>query len=142
MSRTPRNELAATELGNRLSSLRDQHPDPATPKVIERWLLREFGLEVSDENVRLAHAGKTDPTACQADLLAGLAAFYEVAPSELGRFAEQRLRRVFAMAGLTASGPDGDPSDLANSQSGWTSSLDDAPVISLFPISQPATQAA
>lgn len=35
-----------------------------------------------------------------------------------------------------------DPSGLANSQSGWTSSLDDATVIDLFPISRPVTRVA
>lgn len=119
MARTPKNELAATELGNRLRTLQEAHQDRPTPKMIERWLLSTHGLEVSDESVRKAHAGQVDPTGCNLDLLVGLSAYYEVPPAELGRFTEMRVQTVLAMVG---SAPDRGP-DLPGGKSGWTPGL-------------------
>lgn len=57
MARPPRNDLAATELGNRLSELRDAHPDHPTPKDIYRWLVRAHDLDPAIESLRKAHQG-------------------------------------------------------------------------------------
>lgn len=101
----PRNQLASTELGNRLSELQARHPDRPGATAIERWLLRHYDVEVSSTSIRKAHIGEVDPTACGVDLLAGLAAFYDVDPSALGRFAERRINSVLAMAGAATGGP-------------------------------------
>ena len=104
MAQTPRNALAAAELGRRLADLHEAHPDQPGWTAVQRWLLRRFDVEVSATSIRKAHLGEVDPTACDVDLLVGLAAFYAVPAEALGNFAGRRVAAVLAMAGA-ASGP-------------------------------------
>lgn len=122
MAQTPRNELAAAELGRRLAELHQAHPDQPGWTAVQRWLLRRFDVEVSATSIRKAHLGEVDPTACDVDLLVGLAAFYSVPAEALGNFAGRRVAAVLAMAGA-ASGPRPDsPREQAIPAYTWTPS--------------------
>lgn len=114
MSRNPQNPLAAEEFGLRLRSLRNERG--ASHKTIERWLLINHGLEVSDESIRKAHAGLTDPEQCDLGLVLGLWAFYECAPSALGEFAARIILRARSLV-LAAPGPD----EPGTAVTGWYS---------------------
>lgn len=96
MARHPKNHAAAEELGKQLQALHAEHGGP-TPKQIELWIYDAFGVHVSDESIRKAHNGDVDPTGCQVELIAGIAAFYDVDPTALGPHAARRTMRVVTM---------------------------------------------
>lgn len=96
MPRPPKNHEAAAELGERLQALHEKHGKP-TPKQIELWIWDAFGTHISDESIRKAHTGGVDPTACQVELVAGLAAYYDVEVTDLGPHAARRTMTVLTM---------------------------------------------
>lgn len=91
MARPKRNEMAMKELHRSVQRLAKKRHIHANPKDIELWAFAERGLKVSDESIRKAHDGETDPTACASELLLVLRDFYEAEPGELGQAAEDRL---------------------------------------------------
>lgn len=99
MARTPKNHEAAAELGARLSDLKQQHADP-TPKDIELWIYREFGVRVGEESIRKAHKGLADPHSCDPELLAGVAHYYGVKPVDLTPATRERFISLTKIAGL------------------------------------------
>lgn len=108
MARPPKNHEAAAELGAALMTLHQQHGQP-TPKEIELWINREFRVHVSDESIRKAHRGQVDPNTCALELLAGVAAYYGVAPIDLTPVASTRFLALVQMAGVE---PEFTPRDL------------------------------
>lgn len=112
MARPKRNEMAMKDLHRSVQRLVRKRHSHATPKDIELWAFAERGLKVSDESIRKAHEGETDPTACASELLLVLRDFYEAGPGELGRAAEERLTTLARFFG-----PDRGP-DQANRESG------------------------
>lgn len=96
MARTPKNHAAAQDLGEKLRELQAETGNDPTPKDIELWIYEAFRTRVSTESIRKAHRGEVDPTACDMELLSGLAAYYDVDLEDLGRHAASR-RTVVAM---------------------------------------------
>lgn len=97
MARTAKNQEAAIELGERLRELNDTAGNP-TSKDMELWIYEAFHTRVSTESIRKAHRGDVDPTACDLELITGLAAYYDVEVTELGPHAARRTLTVLTMA--------------------------------------------
>ena len=101
MARPPKNHDAAAELGQRLQELHAKDENNPTPKDIELWIYEAFRARVATESIRKAHRGEVDPTACDMELLSGLAAYYDVDLADLGKYAASR-RTVIQMLDMDA----------------------------------------
>lgn len=88
----------------RLTELHQANGRPSM-REIDKWLIRR-GADLAEESIRKAHAGAIDPGKCDAELLAGLAAFYRVDAEELGRYAAERMRTLWYLM-PAPSGPGG-----------------------------------
>lgn len=101
MARSPKNHEAAAEFGQRLHALNVERDEP-TSKDIELWIYDAFHTRVSQESIRKAHRGEVDPTACDLELITGLAAYYDVEVTDLGPHAARRTLTVMTMASAEA----------------------------------------
>ena len=101
MARRPKNHDAAQDLGEKLQELHAKTGNNPTSKDIELWIYEAFRTRVATESIRKAHRGEVDPTACDMELLSGLAAYYDVDLEDLGRHAASR-RTVVKMLDPTA----------------------------------------
>lgn len=101
MPRPAKNHEAAADLADRLQQLRADHGEPPY-KHIELWIYDAFGEHVSDESIRKAHTGEVDPSACDPELIFGLAAFYDVEVTELGPYAARRQLTLLTMTSKEA----------------------------------------
>lgn len=102
MGRPPRNETAAREFGERLTALHQAAGKPSM-RDIDKALIR-LDLDLSEESLRKAHAGLIDPMKCDAELIAGLAAFYGVDLALLGEPAARRMGRLLTLVGAPTNG--------------------------------------
>lgn len=112
MARPQKNQLAARDFHKHV--LRLQKRKPCTVKDVELWAYGRYGARISIESIRKAFAGDADPTACAAEVLLVIAAFFAAEPDALGPYAAERLQGILAMA----ADVDG-AGDLGISASGW-----------------------
>lgn len=129
MARPPRNEIATKEFHKALGGLKKRRP-PRSADEVRLWGYKEFDILVSDETIRRAFVGEVDPTQCQVELLFLLKAWFEADITELGTYAEQRMRAV-----LKFGGEDPTP-DLRIRQSPWTKGGADGGLATVTPIKQ------
>ena len=97
MARPAKDHDAAADLGRRLTNASEATGKP-TPKDIELWIYKEYGVRISDESIRQAHRGTVDPNSCSLELLVGLAQFYGLHATDLGPVAARRLVSLVRMA--------------------------------------------
>lgn len=96
---------AAAALGEALSALREERRKRdglRRPRSFGRMSgdIREMtGEEITDENIRKAHIGKSDPNNCSIRDLILIARWYDVPPSALGPVVRDRAERELALLG-------------------------------------------
>lgn len=129
MANTPRNPLAVKDFARSMKVVAKRKPN-ATPKDIELWAHSTYGVRLGEETLRKAQRGDVDPTAVKAEVLVALAAYYEVDPEALGRFASERIATLRTLVGVGAQGPD-TPGGLGNARSTWNER--DAEVLKIRP---------
>ena len=112
MARPPFDEIAAAQLGRRLTELHHAAGSPSYPWIYEQILVNHH-VSCTDENIRRMHLGKADPNTTSIESLLGVAWFYGVDAADLHPAIERRLARLFAMAG--GPGPSDDDPDPAAS---------------------------
>ena len=88
---SPRNTEAAHELASRLSTFRAEAGQPAYDKIFAE-LANRMGYDDAPKEIQIrrAHQGHIDPSKCDYQLLAGLAAFYRRTVRDLGPTAARR----------------------------------------------------
>ena len=96
MSRRPKNQGAAEELGNALTALRADAGSPSYDRIAKD--LDKMGIDVTSDSIARAHAGLTDPSQVHAEMLLGLVRYYDVPESKLGFVAASRIRTIYSLA--------------------------------------------
>lgn len=119
MARHPRNELAVKDFHKNLTKAVSMSTADPIPKRIELWIHSTSGHHVAEESIRRALRGEIDPTGCNAELILGLAGYFEVSPRDLGKFAAERVEQVMVLAGAAGVTPPDGPDEQVIRHSWW-----------------------